>query len=142
MLEDVARDVGFVDARVLVRLEVLQGILRDALMLRKICHLSVAILRLRGGAGKGVRTFAGRHPGAGGRRRERHECCGDGGLYRCVRDLKPCRCGGYCSETDSCGGIVQPSRPSSFYGTCRFDRNAGINCGAARHWRSTSRSST
>lgn len=48
MLEDVAGDVGFVDARVLVRLEVLQGILGDAFMLRKICHLSVTILRARG----------------------------------------------------------------------------------------------
>jgi hypothetical protein len=48
MLEDVAGDVGFIDARVLVRLEVLQGILGDAFMLRKICHLSVTILRARG----------------------------------------------------------------------------------------------
>lgn len=58
MLEDVAGDVGFVDARVLVRLEVLQGILRDAFMLRKICHLSVTILRGRGGAGARAREFA------------------------------------------------------------------------------------
>ena len=57
MLEDVAGDVGFVDARVLVRLEVLQGILGDAFMLRKICDLSVTILRARGEGGR-AREFA------------------------------------------------------------------------------------
>lgn len=39
MLEDVAGDEGFVDTRVLVRLEVLQRILRDAFVLRSICDL-------------------------------------------------------------------------------------------------------
>lgn len=42
MLEDVAGDEGLVDARIFVRLEVLQRFLRDAFMLRSICKLSAA----------------------------------------------------------------------------------------------------
>lgn len=44
VLEDVARDEGLVDARVLVAFEVLQRVFGDALMLRSLCGTSANFL--------------------------------------------------------------------------------------------------
>lgn len=81
MLEDVARDEGLVDARVFVGLEMLQGVVGNALMLRSFCvsHTSAYI---RCSAHRlFFRTFARRHGGGlGDRRWERHGVQGGLGL--------------------------------------------------------------
>ena len=61
MLEDVARDEGLVDARVLVALEVLQRVVGDALVLRGFCGGLAA-----GGANKFSVPSRGRAPLLGG----------------------------------------------------------------------------
>lgn len=45
MFEDVAGDEGFVDARIFVRLQMLQRILGDALMLCSFCHCQRTFLQ-------------------------------------------------------------------------------------------------
>lgn len=62
MLEDVAGDEGFVDARVFVRPEVLQRIFGDALMPRGFCAIN-HVSWMRVGRSSRGRTFARRHGG-------------------------------------------------------------------------------
>jgi hypothetical protein len=81
VLEDVARYKGLVDARVLVRLEVLQRVFRHALMLRSLCQALAHADALFSRSGPG-RTFARGHVGVGDGRGQRHE--GWGLIYSSV----------------------------------------------------------
>lgn len=85
VLEDVARYEGLVHARVLVRLEVLQRVFGNTLMLRGLCIVYVSELFFafsRGSLVAGVFTFARRHVRMGGGRWKRHEGL-RGGFYEC-----------------------------------------------------------
>jgi hypothetical protein len=70
VFKDVARDEGLVDTRVFVCFEVLQGIFRDALMLRSICIIPRKLANHPVTPGEMrkesfIRTFARRHGGLG-----------------------------------------------------------------------------
>ena len=85
MFEDVAGDEGFVDARVFVRPQVLQGIFGDALVPRSFytatSWLEKKIVAEMRRAPGGSQTFARRHIGRGDRMWQRHERGGAGLIY-------------------------------------------------------------
>ena len=90
VLEDVARDEGLVDTRVLVRLQVLKRIFGDTLMLRGLCTqyqqtLLCAHSYSLGFFPQGVLTSTRRHSGMGGRRWQRHEGCASEFINALVR---------------------------------------------------------
>lgn len=94
VLEDVAGDEGFVDARVFVCFEMLQRVFGDALMLCSFCITVISIYLLAPADGH---TFARRHGGLGDRRWKRHGARGSWVIY-----INTCWAAGpYACENDS-----------------------------------------
>jgi hypothetical protein len=82
MLEDVAGDEGFVDARVFVGFKLVQRFFRDAFVLRSCCSAPpLAMNSTADGARWAVRTFTRRHGGLGDWWWERHGARGSRLIY-------------------------------------------------------------